>query len=137
MSNKPLPLRPHHGMCLAYFAGHGYSTDFTSHMERILSVLTPSTPVRLLVKTDAVCAGCPNNQAGLCSKPELVAAYDHAVLERCGLKENAELSFGEFTALVEQNILSSGLRREICGSCQWSGICDAQPSRWAKKSESV
>ena len=119
-------------MCLAFFAGHGYSAGFAAHMGKVLASLAPDTPVRLPVKTDAVCAGCPNNQAGVCDKPELVAGYDRAVLERCGLKENAELPFGEFTALVQRNILGPGLRREICGDCQWSGVCDAQTSRWEK-----
>lgn len=31
---KPVALRPHHGMCLAYFVGKGYSDGFTIHMER-------------------------------------------------------------------------------------------------------
>ena len=25
-----IPLRPHHGMCLAYFKGEGYSNGFTA-----------------------------------------------------------------------------------------------------------
>lgn len=25
-------LRPHHGMCLAYFEGRGYSREFAEHM---------------------------------------------------------------------------------------------------------
>lgn len=29
-----IPLRPHHGMCLAYFKGEGYSNGFTAHMGR-------------------------------------------------------------------------------------------------------
>lgn len=27
-----IPLRPHHGMCLAYFKGEGYSNGFTAHI---------------------------------------------------------------------------------------------------------
>ena len=29
-------LRPHHGMCLAYFEGRGYSREFAEHMGKIL-----------------------------------------------------------------------------------------------------
>lgn len=32
MSRK---LRAHHGMCLSFFEGKGYSHDFTAHMQRI------------------------------------------------------------------------------------------------------
>ena len=132
MSSEPVKLRPHHGMGLAYFVGCGYSEDFSSHMGRFLARATPDMPVRLSVETDAICAGCPNNLDGVCEKPEQVAGYDMAVLEQCGLEEGAELSFGQFTALVQERVLEPGLRREICGGCQWSGICDVQPSRWKK-----
>lgn len=29
-------LRPHHGMCLAYFEGKGYSDGFTVNMQKML-----------------------------------------------------------------------------------------------------
>ncbi len=32
-------LRPHHGMCLAYFEGRGYSRGFSVHMGKILELL--------------------------------------------------------------------------------------------------
>ena len=117
---------------MAYFAGRGYSAGFTAHMDALLRGLTADTPVLLVAETDAVCAACPNNRGGLCETPELVAGYDQAVLERCGLEENAQLPFGAFTALVQERVLSPGLRRAVCGGCQWSNICDTQPSRWAK-----
>lgn len=133
MSDKALALRPHHGMCLAYFAGAGYSGGFTAHMSSVLAGLSAETPVRLTVGTDIICAACPNNIDGVCEKPELVAAYDRAVLERCGLADGAVLDFGTLTALVQGRILAPGLRREICGGCQWDGICCTQRSRWENR----
>ena len=118
---------------MAYFIGRGYSGGFAAHMARLLEELTPDSPVRLTVGTDAVCLPCPNNQGGLCSKPELVAAWDREVLGLCGLSEGDILAFGDFTRLVEDNILALGLRPGICGGCEWDSICSSQPSRWAKR----
>ena len=131
MSSNPLPLRPHHGMCMAYFIGLGYSDAFSAHMAGLLEELTGDSPVCLTVGTDAVCGPCPNNGGGTCSKPELVAGYDRAVLERCGLREGQVLPFGRFTALVQERILAPGLRPGICGGCQWNEVCASHPSRWA------
>ena len=131
MFSKPLPIRPHHGMCMAYFVGYGYSDTFSAHMAALLGELSPTAPVRLTMETDAVCGPCPNNRGGLCNKPELVARYDRAVLDFCGLEENQVLPFGELTALVQERILSPGRRSAICGGCQWNELCAAQPSRWA------
>ena len=120
-------------MCLAYFIGEGYSGGFTAHMGRVLAALKPDTPVWLAASVDAVCAACPNNVGGMCHKPELVAGYDRSVLELCGLGEGYILSFGDFTALVQERVLDPGMRREICGDCQWDGICSVQPSRWSRR----
>lgn len=117
-------------MCMAYFVGHGYSDAFSAHMAALLEELTPETPIRLTTAADAVCGPCPNNNEGLCDKPELVAAYDRSVLTLCGLGEGYILSFGCFTRLVQERILASGLRPAICGGCQWNDICSAQSSRW-------
>ena len=95
--------------------------------------LEPGSPVRLTVGTDAVCAACPNNVGGMCHKPELVAGYDRSVLELCGLGEGYILSFGDFADLVQERVLDQGMRREICGDCQWDGICSVQPSRWSRR----
>ena len=116
---------------MAYFIGLGYSNGFTAHMARLLDELTPDSPVCLIIGTDAVCGPCPNNCNGLCDKPELVAAWDREVLNLCGLGEGYILSFGDFTQLVEDNILGLGLRDGICGGCQWNHVCTGHPSRWA------
>lgn len=132
MSSEVISLRPHHGMCMAYFAGYGYSDGFTAHMGALLASLTPETPVRLTVGTDDVCSACPNNQNGVCDKPQLVAAYDNAVLTLCGLREGEILPFGRFTELVQTRILSPGLRPSVCGCCQWNAICSEKKSRWER-----
>ena len=113
-------------MCMAYFVGYGYSDGFSAHMAKLLEELTPATPIRLTMATDAVCGPCPNNQG----KPELVAVYDRSVLTLCGLGDGYILSFDCFTRLVQERILTPGLRSAICGGCQWNSICSAQPSRW-------
>lgn len=127
-----MALRPHHGMCMAYFVGFGYSDGFSRNMARLLTEeLTPDRPVRLTAAPDPVCEACPRCAGGRCDKPELVASYDRAALELCGLAEGDVLPFGAFTTLVETRILARDLRRSICGSCQWDPICRRTRSRWA------
>lgn len=126
----PVLLRPHHGMCLAYFIGEGYSEGFSAHMERMLKVLETDAPVRLTVSADGICEACPNNRKGCCSSREKVEAYDRAVLEACRFREGQALSFLDFAGAVQKNVMDTGRRREICGGCQWSKICDHQESRW-------
>ena len=128
---QPVLLRPHHGMCLAYFKGEGYSDGFSAHMKEVLDELQKGMDVQLYVGTDEICSACPNNQDGICEARDKVAEYDSAVLERCGLKAGQVLDFAAFTKTVQEKILATDKRREICGNCQWNSICEEQKSRWA------
>lgn len=134
MWDKPLPLRPHHGLCMAFFRGEGYSSGFISALAACLTELEADDPMIILtVSTDIVCASCPHNTGGICHEAEKVASYDRAVLERCGLEAETVCTFSEFTNLVQRKILSRGRRREVCGNCEWDRLCSSTPSRWAAR----
>ena len=99
------PIRPHHGMCLAFFIGNGYSNEFTAHMQEMLDLFTKGADVCLTVKTDEICSACPNNCEGVCEAAEKVKRYDNEVLVECGLKEGQKLAFPEFTEAVQKKII--------------------------------
>ncbi len=46
-------LRPHHGMCLAYFEGKGYSDGFTVNMQKMLEFFEKGADIELTVSGDA------------------------------------------------------------------------------------
>jgi len=115
---------------MAFFVGEGYSDDFSRHMAQTLTALLEGGTVQLTCAVDAVCQYCPENQDGQCRKPGLVAGYDRAVLDRCGLEEGEVLPFAAFVGLVQERIIAPGLRESICGGCQWNALCRSVPSRW-------
>ena len=124
------PIRPHHGMCLAFFVGNGYSNGFTAHMQEMLDLFLEEAKIKLVVKTDEICSACPNNTEGVCEAAGKVARYDQAVLDACTFEVGQEMPFAEFVKTVQQKIIENGKREKICGDCQWNRICEAQPSRW-------
>lgn len=125
-------LRPHHGMCLAYFEGKGYSDSFTVNMQHMLEIFENGTDVELTAAGDEICKACPNLQNGSCLSAELVGGFDREVLKACNLKEKAHMTFHEFVDNVQRNVIESGKRVEICGNCQWNEICSHKESRWQK-----
>lgn len=116
-------IRPHHGMCLAFFQGKGYSEEFVKNMTEIKERLSKNPLVELTENTDQICKSCPNNQNGICKTAEKVADYDRGVLEACGLQTGTQVRWEEFEKLVDDRILQAGRREEICGDCQWTEIC--------------
>jgi hypothetical protein len=118
-----MKLRPHHGMCLYFFEGKGYSEGFVANMQRVKNVLATNPKVHLTVRTDSICMACPNNIDGICQSTAQVERYDRVVLSCCGLEEGQELPFFSFSRLIKEKIFDKGRREEICGRCQWSDIC--------------
>ncbi len=124
-------LRPHHGLCLAYFEGKGYSDAFTENMQRMLETLTKAeVRIRLVTETDEICAACPHNEQGVCTEDKRVRGFDQRVLQFCGLSSGQILLFHDFTSKVQNNILSADRLSQVCAGCQWEDICRNGTSRW-------
>lgn len=123
MNEKPTSLRAHHGMCLAFFRGRGYSEEFTRHMSAVQECLRRNPPVALLARADDICTHCPNLRGSICETAAKVEGYDKKVLELCGLREGEVVDWEEFSLLVRERILDAGKRKAICGDCQWSEFC--------------
>lgn len=119
-----IKLRAHHGMCLQYFKGKGYSDDFTLHMQKVLEKMRDNPEIEIITHNDIICSHCPNLKDGLCLSPDKVYEYDQKVLKFCNLPNKAVMTWNEFSALVKQEILCSGKRKEICISCRWADICE-------------
>lgn len=115
-------LRPHHGMCIAFYQGKGYSDGFTNHMCKMIKELENSD-VCISSKADVICDGCPKNVQGVCDSEEKVMDYDRKVLEYVGLSDGAVIKFKNFLDIVEKDIIAAEKREEICGDCQWNELC--------------
>lgn len=117
-------IRPHHGLCIHFFRGKGYSQEFVENMTNVVKKLEENPTIHLVSGADVICGSCPNLSAEhLCSSLDKVANYDEKVLELCGLSGNSSLSWEEFATSVREHILEKGLRTQVCGHCQWTDIC--------------
>ena len=114
-------IRAHHGMCLTFFQGRGYSGGFVENMAKMKAILEENPEICLLDSHDDICAACPNKRTETCA--EKASRYDREVLRRCGLSVGDTLPYREFAQKVIETILRPGLRGSICGDCQWSGLC--------------
>lgn len=114
-------IRAHHGMCLYFFQGRGYSGEFVENMSKKKAVLEENPEIHLTDSPDDICAACPNRLTENCA--EKASRYDREVLRRCGLSVGERLPYREFSRKVIETILRRGVRAEICGDCQWSSLC--------------
>lgn len=120
----PFELRPHHGLCLRFFRGEGYSVGFVDNMKAVVADLEKNPTVRLVSGADRVCQCCPHRvgEQG-CSCDDKVKRYDGAVIALCGLSYDRGITWEAFSQRIETDILSKGLRQQVCGDCQWTNFC--------------
>lgn len=117
-------IRAHHGMCLAFFEGKGYSKGFTLHMQKVLDYMQKKTVVTIITEEDIICSACPHFKGTACETSEKVKNYDNQVLKYCEIKSGETLRWDDFQALVKEKIIYTHKRMEICKNCQWSEICN-------------
>lgn len=123
--SEPFPLRPHHGLCIAFFEGKGYDENFTAHMRDCIRLLEEQNPsVRLVCSVDQICSHCPHRRELLCDSECKVQRYDRALLALCDLEESGILSWETFRGIVREKILETRNIAEVCTGCQWLGICE-------------
>lgn len=96
MDEASISLRAHHGLCLHFFQGKGYSGAFVENMARKKAMLEENPLVRLTDQADEICRACPNNLCGQCESAEKVRRYDRAVLSLCGLTPGDVLPTGSW-----------------------------------------
>jgi len=120
---KRYRLRPHHGLCLPFFRGKGYSGAFVENMTAVKTAMEENPVIELVRGGDDICAACPNFLQGKCRDEEKVARYDREVLRRCNLEPGQAMPYRDFVRKVTESILQKGLREEVCGDCQWTGLC--------------
>lgn len=125
ITSNPLKLRAHHGMCLQFFEGKGYSGEFTTHMARVRELLltTEDQKIQITDGADEICRACPWLQDGICASRGKTDRYDREVLSQTGLIPGTVTESRHFLDLVQKRILRTGKREEICGDCQWTDLC--------------
>ncbi|HEX3076849.1 MAG TPA: DUF1284 domain-containing protein [Lachnospiraceae bacterium] len=121
-------LRPHHALCITFFEGKGYSTEFVENMIQVIQGLEDNAFVQLTVEEDAICIACPNNNKQRCTSGDKVMRYDQAVLSLCQLKEGQKIRWKELNELAKERIIRAGKLQTVCGDCQWYAICSTSTS---------
>ena len=58
----------HHGMCLPFFRGEGYSGAFVENMTRMKKILEENPEICLVAGSDDICAACPNRLTESCAE---------------------------------------------------------------------
>ena len=121
MSNYKL--RAHHGLCIQFFEGKGYSDSFTSNMSNVINNINNDSYIQVVTNKDVICNGCPNLENDVCNSQHKVGEIDKKVLTLCGFKENEIIKSKDFFHRVNEKIIKANKLKEVCKNCEWLYIC--------------
>lgn len=122
----PIPLRPHHVLCVIGWRGMGYSPAFTENMNALVLGrlrVDPGVAVRITRTADAICGPCPHRQGLGCAAGERIAGLDARHAAALDLHDGLTLPWAEAEARALR-LDPSDLDR-LCAGCQWLelGVC--------------
>ena len=124
--DSPVRLRPHHGLCLQFFTGKGYSSGFVENMKAVCAKLeaNPHTKIVLCAGPDDLCKACPHNLPGGCRSGSKPARYDEKCLSACGFSIGDDISWDQFQEKLRDSALKCGENfARICSDCVWFSVC--------------
>lgn len=94
-------------------------------MSRQKEYLDEKNPlVQIIAKADSICEGCPNHINGNCDSIEKVSFYDQSVMNACEIQEGIIVSWNEYKTLVNEKVMQTKKRKNICHDCEWNSICE-------------
>lgn len=124
-----IKLRAHHLLCLQGFQGYGYNQEYIQNLKAIFHRFDtePDLTIVVITECDDVCAKCPFNKDGVCSKePDSawkVKDMDLRVLKKIRLKEGQKGTADELIDLVNEKLKDINDVQPICGDCEWKKDC--------------
>lgn len=125
MVQKPkgteIKLRGHHLLCIQGFQGYGYNREFITNMKEVVNKLKSASNLLIGItdKCDDICAPCPNNIDGKCSK-EIVTSMDAEVLKNLGISTGEKVKIKDMFIKIKSNLRKF---QEICKNCEWKKVC--------------
>lgn len=128
-----LKLRPHHGLCVQFFQGEGYSLAYVEHLRAVIGLLNRGARIELVDTPDCICAACPHCVNGVCDDEAKVRRFDRKTLALSGFQSGDVMTFRKFARRMRYTVICQNKLFDVCGDCEWAYIChhreDKEPPR--------
>jgi len=126
----PVRLRGHHLICLQFFRGEGYCTDFVENLEHVLQ-RAQAERVLVVDGIDHVCAACPElGSDNRCASEDAggeseIVRLDELAMSILDVTSGQRLSLPEARSRLEADAIGAGSwRANACHGCAWEHVCE-------------
>jgi hypothetical protein len=124
-----LRLRGHHLICLHFFNGDGYSTEFIENLRDTMEKIE-SGDVEISPGADGICEACPYLKQSMCrateDADEEIRAMDRRALELLEMREGSKVKWHEMRKRIPG--LFPSWYHSYCSVCGWKRACERDAS---------
>jgi hypothetical protein len=128
LSKRTIKLRGHHLVCLHFFRGEGYNTEYVENLRRILERVEAGAEIEVSAEADDVCGVCPSLKGGKCSyaaDAEIgIREMDMTALSLLGLTDRDYVRWADMREKLPE-IFPQWTSR-YCKACGWRKACEKQ-----------
>jgi hypothetical protein len=118
-------LRGHHLICLHFFHGEGYNSEFVTNLSKVIQRAGAGEDIEIYSGADDVCRKCPNLQGEICfyskNADDGIREMDRMAIKLLHLKNNSQVRWADLKKKIP-DILSEWVRA-YCKDCDWKWAC--------------
>ena len=128
--NPTIKLRGHHLICLHFFHGEGYSSEFVTNLSDLIKRAIAGEEIVIDSGPDHVCEMCPYLRGGACSydkgADDEIREMDKTALTLLQVKTGSRVKWSDMKGIIP-NIFNRW-SRTYCGMCDWKNACEKDAS---------
>jgi len=124
---KPvIRLRGHHLICLHFFSGEGYDSEFVENLRKVLKRAEAGEEIEVSSGADDVCRKCPHLRGERClydkNAEDEIREMDWSALKLLGLENRRKVKWVEIREKIPG--ILQGWSKDYCRECDWRTVCE-------------
>lgn len=127
--NLSIKLRGHHFICLHFFSGEGYNSEFVANLREILKRVEAGEEIEVYPGADDICKKCPYLQKDRClygrNAESEIREMDRTAIKFLRLKNQERVKWGDIRKKIPE--ILNEWSGEYCKECDWRWICEREP----------
>jgi uncharacterized protein len=129
-TTDPVRLRGHHLICLHFFHGEGYSSEFVTNLGELIQRAIAGEEIVVQSGPDYVCGMCPHLKDGACSydkgADDEIREMDNTALTLLQVKPGTRVTWSDMKDKIPG--VFSRWARIYCRMCGWKNACEKDAS---------
>ncbi|MEW6163387.1 MAG: DUF1284 domain-containing protein [Nitrospirota bacterium] len=125
LSKPAIKLRGHHLICLHFFSGKGYNSEFVSNLRKVLERAEAGEEIEVCSGADDICKKCPYLKEERClygrDAEDEIGEMDRRAIKLLSLKARRRVRWVDIKEKIPE--ILHEWSRDYCKECDWRKAC--------------